>query len=130
MQAKVKESPALLQLLFNKKQCLPRRNVTNVSTSVAKCKEPHDQARIDRNRKAFMDAKAKRTTNAKGSNGSSNQNRGTKKKHSALADGTPLIKNKKGEYAPDLHAPAIAKKAVAACKKNSAQAQLNGCYID
>ena len=26
---------------------------------------------------------------------------------------------------PDLHAQAIAKKAVAACKKNSAQAQLN-----
>ena len=43
----------------------------------------------------------------------------------SLADGTPLIKNKKGEHVPDLHAQAIAKKAVAACKKNSAQAQLN-----
>ena len=47
-------------------------------------------------------------------------NRG--KKHSALADGAPLIKNKKGEFAPDLHAQAIAKKAIAAHKKNSAQA--------
>ena len=72
-----------------------------------------------------LDAKSRKTTNAKGSNGSSSSNRNNKKKHSALADGTPLIKNKKGEYAPDLHAQAIAKKAVAAYKKNSAQAQLN-----
>ena len=91
--------------------------------TVATCKEPRDQARIDRNRKAFMDAKNKKTSNAKRSNDSSSPNRG--KKYSALADGAPLIKNKKGEFAPDLHAQAIAKKAIAAHKKNSAQAQLN-----
>ena len=52
--------------------------------------------------------------------GNSHRNqKNTKKKHATLADGTPLVKNKKGEFVPDAHAKSIAMKAVAAHKKSS-----------
>ena len=56
----------------------------------ATCSEPIDEARVERNKKIFLEAKAKRRAKARRSKSTWNQQ--SKKKCSALADGTPLLK--------------------------------------
>ena len=86
-------------------------NCDKVGCNPRICKAPRDEAKIERNRKAFMDAKSRKTDPKKNS-----QKQGKQRAYKTSPDGTPLKLNKKGDYVVDMRAKHIAMKAVAATK--------------